>query len=505
MSRTPLTCSTTMMTLAADITEASAPHASVLARRAFDIGVALQAEGQTAAAEASFRQAIAAQPDMAEAWSNLGMLQEDAGQFKEAEASYVRALSLNATLYPALMNLATLLANRRRFAEAEACYKSAIQVHADDPAAWSNLGAMLTCMRREDDAQACLLHALRLNPDYDKARFNLGYLWMRQGRLAEGWLCNESRLWPGILQGKLDITRWAGEALEGRSILIAADAAHGDLIHLVRYVPLLKAMGAGRVAIWGQGALKRWLSTMPGVDAYFAFDEPFAPTQWDVWVPMLSLMHLCGTTLDTIPADLPYLRADPTRVAHRAAQGLARRPDGALRVGLVWRGTPLHENDAQRSLSSLAALAPLWQVPGVRFISLQSGAGADEAVNPPTGLHFEPLAEPLGDFFDTATVVANLDLVIGVDTSIVHVAGALGVPVWVLLSDYKTDWRWMNERTDSPWYPGVMRLFRQDASGEWAPVVARIAQALAQLMPARLPRPASSARSRHAAARAAPA
>jgi tetratricopeptide (TPR) repeat protein len=416
---------------------------------------------------------------MAEAWSNLGMLEEDAGHFDEAQACYVRALSLNATLYPALMNLATLLADRRRFAEAEACFKSAIHVHADDPAAWSNLGAMLTCMRREEDAQACLSHALRLKPDYDNARFNLGYLLMRQGRLAEGCLCNESRAWPRILQGKLGIDRWAGEALEGCSILIAADAAHGDLVQMVRYVPWLKAMGAGRIAIWGQGALKRWLLTMPGVDAYFAFDEPFVPAQWDVWVPMLSLMHLCGTTVDTIPAALPYLHAAPARVAQRAAQGLARRADGALRVGLVWRGNPGHENDAQRSLPSLATLAPLWRIPGVRFISLQSGGGADEAMTPPAGLHFEPLAEPLGDFLETAAVVANLDLVIGVDTSMVHVAGALGKPVWVMLSDYKTDWRWLNDRTDSPWYPGVMRLFRQDASGEWGPVVRAIASALA--------------------------
>jgi tetratricopeptide (TPR) repeat protein len=470
-----------MTTLAAELPTACDPPvcAATLARRAFDIGVALQAEGQRAAARASFEQALAARPDMAEAWSNLGMLQEDLGQPDEAEACYVRALSLNATLYPALMNLATLLANRRRFAEAEACFKAAIQVHADDPAAWSNLGAMLTCMRREDDALACLSHALRLRPDYDNARFNLGYLLMRQGKLAEGCLCNESRAWPPILQGRLGLPRWVGEALEGRSILIAADAAHGDLVQMVRYVPLLKAMGAGRVAIWGQGALKRWLLTMPGVDAYFAFDEPFAPAQWDLWVPMLSLMHLLGTTTDTIPAALPYLHADPARVADRAAQGLARRADGALRVGLVWRGNPGHENDAQRSLPSLATLAPLWRVPGVRFVSLQSGAGADEAVHPPEGQPFERLAEPLGDFLDTAAVVANLDLVIGVDTSIVHVAGALGKPVWVLLSDYKTDWRWMNDRADSPWYPGVMRLFRQDASGEWGPVVARIAQALA--------------------------
>lgn len=454
------------------------------AQAAFACGVAQQSAGQSRQAMASFRHALALQPDMAEAWSNLGMLLEDAQQWDEAASCYQQALQHAPDLFAACMNLATLQAQRLQFAQAEASYQRAIQLRPQDPSVWSNLGAMLTCMRREDDALACLNHALQLDPDYGKARFNLGYLLMRQGRLREGWLCNESRPFPGELQAKLGITRWMGDALNGRAILIAPDAAHGDLIHMVRYVPVLKALGAGRIGIWGQPALKRLLSQIPELDDYFGFDEPFAPAAWDTWVSLMSLPYLCGTTLDTIPARLPYLQADPVRVAERAAQGMAQRHDGTradLRVGLVWRGNPAHENDAQRSLPSLASLAPLWRVPGVRFFSLQSGAGAEEAVHPPIGLHLAPLQEPLGDFAETAAVVANLDLLIGVDTSMVHLAGALGKPVWVLLSDYKTDWRWMNERSDSPWYPGVMRLFRQDKSGQWGPVIERVAQALAEL------------------------
>lgn len=451
------------------------------AEQAFLRGAREQAQGQHEAAKASFRLALARQPDMAEAWSNLGMLLEDEHDWDEAAACYERALAIQPDLFAACMNLATLQAQRRQFVAAEASYRRAVQLQPEDPSVWSNLGAMLTCMRREDDAQACLRHALQLAPDHDKARFNLGYLLMRQGRWEEGWLCNESRAYPKMLHDKLGITRWAGEPLQGRSLLIAADAAHGDVIHMVRYVPLLKAMGASRVAIWAQPALKRWLSMAPGLDDYLAFDAPFAPEAWDCWAPVMSLPYLCGSTLATIPAQLPYLQADPVRVAARAAQGMARDAGGALRVGLVWRGNPLHENDDQRSLRSLKALAPLWAVPGVRFFSLQSGAGSEEALHPPEGQPLEALTEPLGDFAETAAVMANLDLLIGVDTSMVHVAGALGKPVWVLLSDYKTDWRWMNDRSDSPWYPGVMRLFRQDASGEWAPVIERVAQALAEL------------------------
>lgn len=480
-------------------------NTAIAAQLAFEAGVRQQADGDKAAAQRSFEHALACQPDLAEAWSNMGMLREEEGRLDEAQACYRRALALSPRLYPAVMNLATLLAGQRHFEEAEQCYRQAIALQPDDPAVWSNLGAMLSCLRREDDAQACLCHALRLAPNHDKARFNLGYLWLRQGRLPEGWLCNEARPFPAMLQAKLGLTRWAGDDLSGRSLLIAADAAHGDLIHMVRYARQLKALGAGRIAIWGQPALKTLLSRAEGVDRYIAFDEPFTHAEWDCWVPLMSLPHLCGTTLENIPAALPYLHADSAQAARRAAQqGLAAEATGSaggkasLRVGLVWRGNPLHENDALRSLPSLNALAPLWRVPGVNFVSLQSGAGSEEALCPSASQPFEPLAAPLGDFAETAAVVANLDLVIGVDTSMVHLAGALGKPVWVLLSDYKTDWRWMNGCTGSPWYPGVMRLFRQDCSGQWAPVIEQVVQALAERVGTPVAARASSAASRHA-------
>jgi hypothetical protein len=166
----------------------------------------------------------------------------------------------------------------------------------------------------------------------------------------------------------------------------------------------------------------------------------------------------------------------------RAEKWAQQLPKNRLRVGLVWKGNPLFENDADRSLSSLDILAPLGQVSGVHFISLQKGAGEDEVMSPPHGLHLTHLGSQLTDFADTAAVVTNLDLVICVDTAIAHLAGALGKPCWVLLPDYKTDWRWMTDRTDSPWYPGTMRLFRQQATGDWSAVVAEVVAALDQWM-----------------------
>ena len=240
------------------------------------------------------------------------------------------------------------------------------------------------------------------------------------------------------------------------------------MLHLGRYCAELKARGAGRVTLLCHPPLKRLLATLAGVDALVGFDEEVPPT--DCWTPLLSLPYYCHTRLDTVPAALPYLHAESALVAawapHLPAQG--------LRVGLVWKGNPRFENDAERSLSHLHLLNPLAAIPGLAFISLQKGADEDESAS--------WLATALGpqiqDFADTAAIVAQLDLLVSVDTAVAHLAGALGTPCWLLLPDYLPDWRWLTERSDTPWYPETMRLFRQPAGGGWGPVVADVAAAL---------------------------
>ncbi|MBV5277424.1 tetratricopeptide repeat protein, partial [bacterium] len=193
----------------------------------------------------------------------------------------------------------------------------------------------------------------------------------------------------------------------------------------------------------------------------------------------LSLPLRCGTRLENIPAKLPYLSADPQRIERwRPALKKNIFKYENFKVGLVWRGATGHRNDAHRSLPGLATLAPLWSVPGVRFISLQKGAGEEEANTPPAGQPILPLGPEIHDFADTAAIVAQLDLVICVDTSITHLAGALGQSCWVMLPAVGTDWRWLHERSDSPWYPGTMRLFRQTSAGDWGAPVAEVAKAL---------------------------
>jgi len=279
----------------------------------------------------------------------------------------------------------------------------------------------------------------------------------------------------------LPCPRWQGEPLAGRSLLIGFEAGHGDMIQFCRYAGVIKAGGAARVDVICHPALKRLFAGLDGLDGASGFDEPLPQRHWDYWVPPLSLPFHFRTRPDSLPAQLPYLHADPLLRDEWAAELAAQSSPGQLRVGLVWKGSANFENDDQRSLPALALLAPLGSIPGVRWFSLQKGAGEVEAAQPPAALPLVDLGSRLRDFADTAAVIANLDLVIGVDTAVMHLAGALAKPCWLLLPDFKTDWRWLAGRSDSPWDPGVMRLFRQPGMGDWPSVIAEVAAALAAL------------------------
>jgi hypothetical protein len=276
--------------------------------------------------------------------------------------------------------------------------------------------------------------------------------------------------------------------LKGCSVMIGFEAGHGDMIQFCRYATVLKALGASRIDLICHPALKTLFTTMDGVDAVYAFDETFPPSQWDFWTPPLSMPLYCQTLLDSIPADIPYVHAD-SKLSERWSTVLSGRctPED-IRVGLVWKGSTGFENDADRSLPSLKTLEPLGTVAGVRFFSLQKGSGEDDAASPPAGLPVVNLGPQIQDFADTAAIVMKLDLIISVDTAVAHLAGALGKDCWLLLPEYKTDWRWLTGRIDSPWYPGIMRLFRQPRMGDWASVVADVRAELQRF--AVTPRPA---------------
>jgi len=449
------------------------------------------ATGDADGAESCYRQALALDPLHGAARANLGYLKEQQGALPEAEEHYRKALALLPHAVQLYQNLGVLLLKQKRFAESESALRDAVAVAPSSSAAWRDLGVLLACLQHDDEAEQCYHRALALtSTDGDVARiqFNLAYILMRQGRWTEGWPLLETRWQFERLKQSLDGPCWQGESLSGRSLLIVQDAGHGDLLHFCRYALLAKEQGALRIAIYCHPALKPLLATMPGIDKVLAFDEAATDERWDFWTLPMSMPQWFGATPDNVPTS-GYLQAD----AALAAAWRARLPAQGLRVGLAWKGNPNFENDADRSLPSLETLAPLASQlaasasaggPAVHFVSLQRGEGEEEALDPPHGMALQAIGPQLRDFADTAAVIANLDLVISVDSAVAHLAGAMGKPVWLLLPDYRCDWRWLTGRADTAWYPS-MRLFRQAAgSGEarlgWRAVVDEVARTLAE-------------------------
>jgi len=434
-------------------------------------GGELLGTGDAPGAEAAFQLALQADSCNVFALSNLAWMREQQGVFEEAENYYLRALAQAPDDVHLLQNLGALLMRLRRPLEAEGIKRRVLALAPELPSAWSNLGALLAAVQRETEAERCYRHAIALDGSYTKARYNLSYLLLRQGRLAEGWQMLEARPQPTAFGDYFRFPRWQGEPLAGKSILICPEAGMGDMLLLCRYASVLRDMGVVRISILCHAPLKALLQTMPDIDEVMAIGEAVPAEGRDYWVPLLSLPGLCGTTLETIPSFPFYLRAQPQTVQEWAE----RLPAAPLRVGLAWKGNAQFENDDARSLPSLNALAPLAGVEGVQFVSLQKGAGENEVS---TAIKLLAGGAALTDMADTAALIANLDLVISVDTAVAHLAGALGKPCWLLLPDYLPDWRWFAGRLDTPWYP-AMRLFRQLALGGWEPSIKQVADELA--------------------------
>jgi len=434
--------------------------------------------GDVTRAEAFLRQAIQIAPDFAEAHANLGLLLDRQGRTADAETCYRQSIKLNQSIPESHLNLGALLANNKQFNEAEVAYKQAISLKPHSPVVWSNMGVLLACLKREEEAEQCYRTALFLDESYATARFNLSYLLLRQGRFEEGWYCLESRNYDDALAAHFSCPRWHGEALLNKSIVISYVAGHGDAIQFCRYAAVLKNQGVQSITLVCHPALKSLFEGLEVVDTVISFDEKLPESNYHFWTSLLSLPYYCKTRIDSIPASIPYLHAS----ADLIDKWTNRFPDKTFRVGLVWKGSALFENDADRSLPSLEVLAPLWAIPGITFVSLQKGAGGNESANPPGGLKLLDLGPELHNFSDTAAVISHLDLIICVDTAIAHLTGALGKPCWVMLPEYKTDWRWLMKRPDSPWYPSVMRLFRQTTIGDWSTVVDQLVIELEQLI-----------------------
>ena len=376
----------------------------------------------------------------------------------------------------ALKNQGNIHLNNGKLEDAAECYRQAIALNPRYAEAYSNLGYVFQAQGNLDEAVMLYHKAIELNPNLLPAHQNLGLLLLSLGRYVEAWPHYEHRFDPRTKTRlceipKLPFPQWRGESLIGKSLVIWPEQGFGDYIQFSRYAPLLRECGVSHLTFVCTQPLKALLETVAGVDAVIT--ELLPATPYDYWSFPSSLPLHFGTTVDTIPGTLPYLHA----LQERVDRWHDRLPMGRLRVGLVWKGNADHTNDANRSLPDLSTLTPLWSIPGITFVSLQKGQGEEEAKEPPTDQPISPLGSDIGDFADTAAIVALLDMVICVDTSIAHLAGALGKPCWVLLPHVGTDWRWLQEREDSPWYTSV-RLFRQKEPGDWSQPVERIRQEL---------------------------
>ena len=445
-----------------------------------NLGIIFKNLSRVDEAEASYRQALEIRPDFAEAYYNLGITLNDQGRLDEAENCFRQALEINPDYAEVYSHLGVILEDLGRLDEAEASYRMALGIKPDYAEVHSNRGNILKNLGRLDEAEASYRQALEIAPSLAEVHYNLGLLLLSMGRYAEAWPCCEYRYHSNkrlktIKIPELPYPRWKGESLIGKSLLIWPEQGFGDYIQLVRYAALLKDRGLSRITLACPLPLKALLKTVAGVDAVITeFSELATVAYHDYWSLPLSLPLYFGTLLETIPSYLPYLYAEPARID----QWRDRLPTQGFKVGLVWKGAPGHKNDCNRSLPELATLAPLWSVPGLTFISLQKGAGEDDPGLLSKVRPINNLGTGITDFADTAAIVAQLDLVICVDTAIAHLAGALGKPCWVLLPALYPDWRWLQDRSDSPWYPGVIRLFRQTVKGDWAAVITRVVAAL---------------------------
>lgn len=470
-------------------TEALACYQAVLVLRPDDAGMhnnaaVLQAGlGRTDAAEQGYRRALALRPDHADAWHNLGLLYMQGARHAEALDALRQCLALRPQDAHILNSLGNLYQHMGRDSEAEASYRDALASSPRCARTLNNLGTLLQRQGEGARAGQAYRQAIVADPDYPEPRWNLGFLLLAQGHLAEGWPWMEARYHPRLARPiavapRLGFPQWQGQDLAGRSIVVWPEQGFGDQLQFVRYLPLLKAAGARHVTLVCHDPLAPLMRSAAGADAVVAASEVGARLQaHDFWVFMLSLPMHFGTTLETIPAALPYLAADPARLAQWRDCLEREAGPGKLRVGLAWRGFGGHVNDAHRSLPGLDCLAPLWSVPGLSFVSLQRGMDGDAARGQPeaSALPLLDLGSRIGDFGDTAAIVAQLDMVVCVDTALAHVAGALGKPCRVLLPAVHPDWRWLQGRSDSPWYPGALTLYRQGRPGDWHASVAAMA------------------------------
>lgn len=439
-------------------------------------GEVCRAAGLLAEAEQAYRRAIAIDSTQGSYYSNLCLALRESGKLAQAIEAGRKAIQLSPDNVVAHLNLANALSDSNRFDQALACYQRALSIDPQQPQVLTAMGTTYAEMGLFDQATQCFDRAIAIN-DHPDAHWNRSLMRLLHGDYTQGWQEYEWR-WrcPEFFSQKINAPQpqWDGSDISGRTILLYCEQGLGDTIQFVRYAPLVARLGA-TVILQCQRELQRLLASVTGIHQVVARGQELPP--FELHLPLLSLPRLFKTTVRTIPASVPYISADP-QLIEIWRQRLGPLLPGHRRVGLAWAGRPTHKNDRNRSMQ-LSQLAALASVPNVQWISLQKGPAAQQAANPPGGMRLLDLTDQIHDFTDTAALIANLDLIVCVDTAVAHLAGAMGRAVWIFLP-FAPEWRWLLGCDDSPWYPSA-RLFRQKNPGQWDQPVNQAAAELARL------------------------
>jgi tetratricopeptide (TPR) repeat protein len=417
-------------------------------------------------------------PDTIAARHNLGNALLHRRDYLRAEECFREALAQESSRAEHHNSLGNALLQQRRADEAEECYRKALELNPDYAAAHINLANVLLKLGQQEEMKRHYLRGLALDPESPGGQYNLALSCLREGNFREGWQRHEWR-WDfrelSLRRRAFIQPQWKGQPLHGETILLHAEQGLGDTLHFVRYIPLAAARGA-HVILEVQPRLRRLLGNIEGAGHVLARGEPLP--EFAFHCPLMSLPLAFDTTLETIPSATPYVHADASAIA-AAWQQYPRRKE-ELRVGLAWAGNPQYKSDEQRS-TTLETLLPLAEVQGVTFFSLQFGPATAQIDLTRARFPIIDACSHHKDFAETAALAATLDLVLSVDTSVAHLAGAMGLPVWILLP-HLADWRWLERRNDSPWYP-TARLFRQPTPGDWKSLAENVRDELRRFHP----------------------
>ena len=475
----------------------------------YNLGSVSQERGRLEEAARYYQKALELDANLVDAWNALGIIFQEGGRPDEAIRCYRRAVEIDPSFSDGYYNQGKLLQQQGKIEEAVAYYREAIRLDPGSAAAYNNLGLCLQEAGRSEEAlkyfrkaagiapkfaeayynlalyyqdknltvEAIEYYSMAIGqkPDYVDAHWNMACALLLSGNFVQGWREYEwrwkvkghrGRAVPGPL--------WDGSDSAGRTVLLHAEQGFGDTLQFIRYAPMVARQGA-RVIVQCPEELLRLLSNVEGVAEVVPDTGPLP--QFDLHCPLLSLPAVFGTSLENVPAEIPYIIAD-SRLSQTWSERLASQGPG-FKVGLVWAGRAESKRERARSCS-FELFSDLSRIGGVTLYSLQKGEGAEQAQSPPGNMKFIDLTAEIYDFADTAALIANLDLVISIDTAAAHLAGAMGKPVWTLLP-FVPDWRWLLGRDDSPWYP-TMRLFRQPAPGDWERVMGRVGRELRELV-----------------------